>query len=194
MVRLQLLTGCRPAEVCLLRPVDIDMGDPSCWVYRPGSDHGTHGKHKTAHHGHERMVFLGPRAQEVLRPHLGTKVDAYCFCPAESEARRNAARREKRRSPMTPSQRTRKPKARRRRAPGDRYDTHGYRRAIKRACRRAGVPAWSPNRLRHNRATELRRYGLDMAKTVLGHSKVETTQVYAEKDVQAAMELVARIG
>jgi integrase len=53
---------------------------------------------------------------------------------------------------------------------------------------------WHPNRLRHSRATELRRYGLDVVKTILGHSKVETTQVYAEKDMAAAMELVARIG
>jgi hypothetical protein len=32
------------------------------------------------------------------------------------------------------------------------------------------------------------------AKTVLGHSKVETTLIYAEKDVLAAMELMSRIG
>jgi hypothetical protein len=35
---------------------------------------------------------------------------------------------------------------------------------------------------------------LDLAKTVLGHRKVETTQVYAEKDFAAAMELMSRIG
>jgi integrase len=53
---------------------------------------------------------------------------------------------------------------------------------------------WRPNQLRHSRATELRRYGLDVTKTILGHTKVETTQLYAEKDLAAAMELVARIG
>jgi site-specific recombinase XerD len=53
---------------------------------------------------------------------------------------------------------------------------------------------WRPNQLRHSRATELRRYGLDLAKTVLGHSKVETTQLYAEKDVASAMDLMSRIG
>src|SRR5262245_16410920 len=47
---------------------------------------------------------------------------------------------------------------------------------------------------RHSRATELRPYGLDVARTVLGHSKVETTEVYAEKDLAAAMELMGRIG
>jgi hypothetical protein len=112
------------------------------------------------------------------------------------------------------SQKERRPKARRSRTLSDRYDTHSYRRAITRACRLADraarrkaleadstvpanqvfVPVWSPNRLRHNRATELRRYGLDVAKTVLGHRKVETTLIYAERDFQAAKELVARIG
>jgi site-specific recombinase XerD len=56
------------------------------------------------------------------------------------------------------------------------------------------VPEWGPNRLRHSRATELWDYGLDLVKTILGHSKVETSQVYAEKDMLAAMELVSKIG
>jgi integrase len=209
MVTLQLLSGCRPEEVCVLRPCDLDRSNPRCWVYRPGSDQGHHGAHKTAHHGHDRTILIGPKAQSVLRPFLDRGADAYCFVPAESEQRRNAIKRMSRRSPMTPSQRARKPKTRRRRAPGDRYDTHGYRRAIKRACVRATVarlqvgpirpcdvvPQWSPNRLRHSRATELRAVaGLDVAKTVLGHSKIETTLLYAEKDLAAAMELVAKIG
>jgi site-specific recombinase XerD len=53
---------------------------------------------------------------------------------------------------------------------------------------------WHPNQLRHSRATELRCHGLDLVKTVLGHSRVETSQVYAEKDIAAAMELVAKVG
>jgi integrase len=207
MVELQLVTGCRPAEVCLLRPINIDMSNPACWVFRPE-------KHKTEHHGHDRLIFLGPKAQAILKPYLGTRVDAYCFSPADSERRRAQLRRLNRKSPLTPSQRARKPKPRRRRAPRDRYDVAGYRRAIARACARADakaraealkadpatpadvifVPKWSPNRLRHSRATELRRHGLDVTKTVLGHSKVETTQIYAEKDVAAAMELVSKIG
>jgi site-specific recombinase XerD len=56
------------------------------------------------------------------------------------------------------------------------------------------VEHWLPNQLRHARATELRPFGLDVAKTVLGHSRVETTLVYAEKDLLAAKEVVARTG
>jgi integrase len=210
MVQLQLLTGCRPEEVCRMRPMDVDRTDPECWLYRPGSDQGAHGTHKTAHHDHDRLVLLGPKAQAVLQPYLDIDPAAYCFSPVLSELRRNAARRAVRMSPRTPSQEARRPKRQRRRAPSDRYDSHSYRRAIARACRKADcaahamdpslakdqltVPSWSPNRLRHNRATELRRHGLDLAKTVLGHSKVETTLLYAERDLQAAKKLMARIG
>jgi integrase len=209
MVRFQMLTGCRPEEVCKVRPLDFDMSNPACWIYRPGSDAGAEGEHKTAHHGHERLIFIGPKAQDVLRPFLGTKIDAYCFSPAASEARRMAQRRASRKTPLWPSHQKRRTGKPRRVA--NRYDTHAYRRAIARACRMADrkahekdatipadevvVPAWAPNRLRHSRATELRRLaGLDVAKTVLGHSRLETTQVYAEKDLAAAMELMAKIG
>jgi integrase len=233
MVEFQRLTGCRPDEVCRVRPLDIDMGNPKCWVYRPGSDACEFGQHKTAHHDHDHLILIGPRAQEVLRPYLGTKLDAYCFNPREGERHRSLNRRVVRKTPLTPSQRARKPKAKRKRPPQDRYPVTSYRNAIYRACDRAfplpgnlsphqsedekkesraawwarltteereAVRAWRrehrwhPNQLRHSRATELRSHGLDMVKTILGHSKVETSQVYAEKDIHAAMELVSRIG
>jgi hypothetical protein len=63
MVNFQLLTGCRPGEVCLIRPLDIDMRNPACWIYRPGSDQGPHGAHKTAHHEQDRLILIGPMAQ-----------------------------------------------------------------------------------------------------------------------------------
>jgi integrase len=197
MVRLQQLTGCRPTEACLMRALDLDMSNPNCWVYRPGSDQGEHGTHKTAHHGHDRIILIGPKAQEVIRPYLTTDLTAYLFRPKEATNERNAKRRANRQTPLYPSHvrhQASKRKRRPRRAPGDHYTARVYARAIMRACRKAGVPEWGPNRLRHSRATELRGYGLDMVKTILGHSKVETSQVYAEKDMQAAMELVARIG
>jgi integrase len=63
MVKLQLLTGARPGEIASLRPRDVDRSNPASWVYRPGS-------HKTEHHGRDRVVVLGPRAQSVLSPWL----------------------------------------------------------------------------------------------------------------------------
>src|SRR5262249_36011500 len=55
LVRLQLLTGMRPGEVCIIRPCDIDRSG-SVWVYRPAH-------HKNSHRGHHRAVALGPQAQ-----------------------------------------------------------------------------------------------------------------------------------
>ena len=62
MVRLQRLTGMRPAEVCLLRPADLDRSEPDVWVYRPA-------RHKTEHLGRRRTVFIGPQGQRLLAPY-----------------------------------------------------------------------------------------------------------------------------
>ena len=150
MVRLQRATGMRPAEVCLMRPCDIDRtGD--VWTYRPES-------HKTEHHGRDRVVCLGPKAQAVLLRYLARDSSAYCFRPCDSESKRLADRHLHRETPIqygntVGTNRVRKPK----RQAGEKYSTDSYRRAIHRACEKAGVEKWAPNRLRHTAATEIRR-------------------------------------
>ena len=187
MVRFQRLTGCRPSEVCMLRPCDVDTSG-EVWFYRPES-------HKTEHHGCERIVVIGPKAQDVLRPYLLREKSACCFVPAESEKKRNVDRRENRRTPMTPSQAKRRPKRNRKRALGDQYDANSYRRAIHRACDRAGIERWSPNRLRHAAATEIRkRFGLEAAQVTLGHSRADVTQIYAERDLDLAARVRQEVG
>lgn len=185
MVRLQLLTGARPIEIRLLKPEEVDrVGE--VWEYIPGA-------HKTEHHGKERRLFFGPRAQEVLAPYLARPADAYCFSPAESERRRNEAKRAARQSPMTPSQAERNgdPSS----GASDCYSKDAYVRAITRACEKAGVPRWTPHRLRHTLATQVRReYGLEAAQTVLGHSQADVTQIYAERDFAKARSIMAAIG
>lgn len=196
MVRLQRLCGCRPAEICHLRPCDIDTTQ-DVWQYRPQS-------HKTEHHGHERVVCIGPKAQQVLRPYLLHDKTAYCFSPAESEKGRLARAHAQRRTPLScgnrpGTNRRRKPK----RQPGNRYDTNSYRRAIHRAVDMANrgrntkdqLPRWSPNRLRHTAATEIRRvFGLEAAQVALGHSQANVTQIYAEKDLTLAAKVARKIG
>lgn len=66
MVRLQRLTGMRPAEVCIIRPCDVTRSG-KVWLYKPAS-------HKTEHHGRDRVVFLGAEAQGVLLPYLARGV------------------------------------------------------------------------------------------------------------------------
>src|SRR5262249_49181849 len=92
MVRLQLLTGMRPGEVVLMRGIDLDTSG-KVWFYRPGSDQGPHGRHKNAYRGQQRVVPIGPRAQEVLRPWLRLNLHEYLFSPAEAEAQRDGERR-----------------------------------------------------------------------------------------------------
>jgi integrase len=79
MVRLQRLTGCRPGEVCIVRPCDIDTSG-KVWSYRPAS-------HKTEHFGRERIIFIGPKAQDVLRPYLLRATDAFCFIPRHARSK-----------------------------------------------------------------------------------------------------------
>ena len=54
---------------------------------------------------------------------------------------------------------------------------------------------WAPNRLRHSTATVVRRgFGLEAAQAVLGHANADVTQVYAERDLAKAAEVMAKIG
>jgi integrase len=214
MVRVQRLTGCRPEEVCAVRPCDVDLSN-DIWQYRPQS-------HKTEHHNRERVILIGPQAQAVLLKYLARDSQMYCFRPIDSEAKRRAATHAVRTTPLGHGNRpgtNRKSKPQRR--PGDQYDVAAYRRAIGRACDMAfphptlsAIPIakltaeqlaelkkwqfahrWVPNRLRHSAATEIRRqFGLEAAQVVLGHSKADVTQVYAERDLAKGIEIARRIG
>lgn len=66
---------------------------------------------------------------------------------------------------------------------------------IHRACKAAKVPQWSPNQLRHSRATEVRKvYGLEAAQVTLGHATADVTQVYAERDRELARRVALESG
>ena len=73
MVELQRLSGMRPGEVTSMRSCDIDTSG-RVWIYTPS-------EHKTEHHGKERPVYLGPRAQAILKPWFRTNLTAYLFSP-----------------------------------------------------------------------------------------------------------------
>jgi integrase len=187
MIRLQRLTGMRPGEVTAMRTCDLDTSG-AIWLYTPV-------RHKMEHLGRERTIYLGPRAQAVLRPWLRTDLADFLFSPAEAMAELSARRRRDRKTPLTPSQRARTRKRNPGRRPGDRYTTRSYYHAIRRACGCAGVPGWHPNRLRHNAATFLRKeFGLDVARVILGHSSPAVTLVYAEADREKAKMVMGQVG
>lgn len=203
MIRLQRITGMRPNEVTAMRRGDIDMSGKT-WTYVPAS-------HKTEHHGRSRRIYLGPRAQEVLKPFLASEPDRYLFSPLAAVEELRAEQRANRKSPMTPSQAARRRKTKPQRKPGDRYDTNSYAYAIARGCERAFPPPkklsdeqretwrlshrWSPNQLRHTAATELRReFGIEAARLILGHSDAAVTMIYAERDEEAAATIMSKVG
>lgn len=179
MVRLQRIAGMRPEEVCLIRPMDIDRTS-DVWIYRPDSS-------KMEHINVDRRVFLGPRAQLILAQWLNRSPGDYCVSPREAERERRAIAHGSRTIPLSygnrpGSNRQQTPK----RAPGDRYTTDSYRRAICWACDlMSGMPerlrvipqslssdekkrrqaearqwrkqhCWAPNRLRHATGTQVR--------------------------------------
>jgi site-specific recombinase XerC len=56
-------------------------------------------------------------------------------------------------------------------------------------------PAGHPNQLRHSYATKVRKeHGLEAAQVLLGHSKADVTQVYAERNSALAAKVAAEIG
>jgi integrase len=149
VIRLMRLSGARPAEAVGMKVEEIDRTDPDCWRYRPR-------RHKTYHRGKKRVVFLGPKCQEVLSRYIlkaGSSGKVF---------------------PITHS---------------------GLRTAITRGCRRAGVEHWAPNQLRHTHATTVRRdFGVEASQVMLGHSHINTTEIYAEADAERGREVARKMG
>jgi integrase len=187
MVELQRLTGCRPGEVMAMRAIDLSMTG-SVWTYRPVS-------HKNKHRGLDRVIFLGPQAQQVIKPFLTTNLEAYLFSPRAYVEALHRRRAEQRKTKRTPSELMRKRTAKPLRVPAERYSRRSYRVAIARACRKAGVPAWSPLQLRHSAATFVRaNYGVEAAQVMLGHQRADVTQIYALRNQALAERVAAEIG
>ena len=131
MIELQLLTGARPGEVIMMRPCDIDMGG-DVWRYTPA-------QHKTESYGRMRVLSLGPKAQELLRPFLKDRVaEAYVLSPQDAEAERYAALHAQRKTPEHQgNQAGVRPEGCLPRKLGAHYDRTSYARAIARACEEA---------------------------------------------------------
>jgi integrase len=204
MIEVQRLTGARAGEIVIMRGCDLDTTGP-LWIYKPEF-------HKTQRLGHEREIMLGPKAQEIIKKHLKADTKAYLFDPREAVAEWQMQKREGRRTKVQPSQRDRgriNPKLR----PGDRYTVDSYRRAIRRACEKVKVPdevvkkgedavrkwkadrRWHPHQLRHLAASRLKKaYGSEVARIMLGHAHLSTTELYGERDREVALRVAREVG
>ncbi len=126
MVELQWLTGMRSGEVTIMRGCDIDTSG-TVWFYRPPS-------HKTIHHGHERTIDLGPKAQEVILQFLKADISAYLFSPTDAVKAQREDRRRHRKTPLYSSHKKRRRSRRNSQGAGDFYSRDSYRRAVARGC------------------------------------------------------------
>ena len=191
MVRLQLLTAMRPGELCQLKPSCIDRsGD--IWLFTP--EH-----HKNEHRDQDRIVCIGQEAQDILRPYLLRDPNAFCFDPSEAVEQQRRKRNLERTTPSNQGNYQGKTKVKRnpKRQAGKCYTTRSYRRVIHRACDAAGIPRWSPNRIRKTAGTIIRKASgsLEASQAVLGHkSKSTTERFYAELDVSLAADVMRQIG
>jgi integrase len=186
LVRIQRLTGMRPGEAAQMRGRDLDTTG-GVWVYKPS-------RHKTAWRGKERIVPIGPKGQDVLRPFLKSDPEAFIFSPWDAREELFATKRAARKTRVQPSQVCRR-KVNPQRRPAAFYTRHTYASAVARACVKAGVPHWHPNQLRHSRATEVRgAFGLEAAQVILGHAKANVTEVYAERNLTLATHVAAQTG
>lgn len=188
MAQVQLWTGARPGEVVYLRPCDLRREDKvelapgfsldtggKVWVFKPD-------EHKTAYRGHTRVILFGPKAQEILRPFLDRPADAYLFSPREAVEAFLAAQ-----------GRTVNHAAKRK--PGEHYTVCSYDRSVAKACKRAGVTHFHPNQLRHSAATRIvQQFGWELARIVLGHRQIQTTQIYALEDLNKAVDAIFQAG
>jgi integrase len=202
-IQLQLLCGARAGEILSMRGCDLNMTG-NVWEYIPQS-------HKMEHKGRERIIFIGPRAQSIVREFLKPDLTAYLFSPADAWEEHLAERRAGRQTPMTPSQRVRGRKAKRTKQPGDRYTVCSYGQAIRTACRKADrqahkvhpeipadqtiIPTWHSHQLRHAAGTTVRReFGLEASRVMLGHASAVVSEWYSERDAGKAREVAMQVG
>lgn len=186
-VELLWWSGMRAGELCQLRTRDIDRTG-KVWIYRPA-------QHKGTWRGRERVVRFGPKCQELLRPLLSLDQDAFLFRAADVVRERRAARRARRKTKVQPSQVARAARAAGKGSPfHDHLDVATLRRAVHRACDKAGVARWGLHRLRHAAGTRLvKEEGDQAARLLLGHADERMVRRYskAADDVLGA-EVAAR--
>lgn len=220
MVRFQRLTGARPQDVCNLRPCDLDRsGD--VWLYCP-EHHKTehHGKTRVICIGPRAQEILLQYLLRDAEAYCFSPAESERKRKAELRANRRTAVQPSQvdRSTRSPQRKPRDqyttnaylyavrracdraflaPEPLRRSADESVKEWEGRLTDKQRAEleKWQSDHRWSPNRLRHSAGTEIRkRFGLEGAQVVLGHASADVTQVYAERDLQKAVEIMREVG
>lgn len=185
VIQVQWHTGMRAEEVLKMTPGMIDQEN---WAY-------VMTEHKTVDYVDERYVFLGPNTRKIIEPYLkGRPVDLPLFSPIEARAARYQRMRAARKSKVQPSQVSRA-KAEPQKVPGAQYTSATYGKALRRACKAAGITPWVSHQLRHAKGSGVRKhFGLEGSQVTLGHKSIKTTEIYAEPDMELAKRIAEELG
>jgi integrase len=175
IIRVMRLTGARPGEVLGMVAAGIDRTDPSCWVYRPSH-------HKTAHHEKGRAILIGPRAQEIILPRIMRAGEDGKLFPMRRTTLWSLVHRGCQKAFPHPALSS---------IPIN--ELNDAQKSELNAWDKAH--RWHPNQLRHNAGTEVRaKFGLEEAQVILGHSRADVTQTYAERDLEKGKTVARKIG
>jgi len=224
LVEFQRLTGCRPGEAMSIRRSNIDASGPTWVYRPPHHKNSHRGKGRTIYIGPEAQAtlkeFFTPniddylfspiRAAEEVRVARAAKRKTPCYpsCAKRDAAKRKAnpkrqpAARYTRMSYLTAVTRAcdrafpplgglakqkgeSVAKWKARLTPAQRDEVKTWQREHR----------WFPYQLRHTFGTQIRKeHGLEAAQVMLGHSRADVTQVYAERNEKLATSIAAKIG
>ena len=184
MVRVQLLTGMRRAKYASCGPATSTAAEMSGSSRPP--------QHKTTY---EVTIELSPSVLGARVSCCGILLDRRCILFSAKGFREETIGREGQTITPISCGNRRGTNCNGTSKAGKVYPVRSYSRAVERAAERAGVEHWTPQRLRHTKATDIRKdFGLDAAQAVLGHRGAKVTEVYAELDLAKAKEVAQKIG
>lgn len=193
ILRILRISVARAGEVCTMRPRELQTTDAEghpldVWIFEPT-------QHKTEKLGKPRPIALDSVAQAILAPYLeGCGPDEYVFTGAKADAMYRASRRASRRTPLTPSARARRARARPA-AAATHYTTMALSRCVARAAKRAGVPHWHPHQTRHASAQEPSdEHSLEAAQAAGGWADPKSVRRYARASTKKAAAAVVTLG
>lgn len=218
MVRLQLLTGTRPGEIVILRPCDVTTGTDGVWTYRPSS-HKTqhHRRERRIFFGPEAQSILRPYLARDSETYCFSPAEAMGELNATKRKNRKSRPTPSQlaRTPLDDPEwkagdRYTRDSYRRavcraceiafempdklRKTP-KKEEAGAKAMRLKEATGWRELHCWHPNQLRHTQATVVRaKFGIEAAQMVLGHSKTDMTEIYAERDFEKAAEVMKQIG
>jgi integrase len=161
MLRLQLLTGMRPKELCEMHVGDIKktkeefaeydrLFDNENWIY-------VLSKHKTEKHIGAKTIPLGMEEQEILTKYLNRPSDSFVFWNQHENPMNRAC----------------------------------YDRSIKRVIDKHGLKKFIPYQIRHTVLSDISLdHGRDTARAVAGHTSEAMTARYDHSDLEKAFRVV----